>query len=98
MHNIQKAPSLYNNAVVLTVELSSSRDKEQVMRNKRNLRTSDLYYDIYNIDSTNNNVHTRVKDKLNMLMTYLQNDNSVHINQHRMRRSDQYNRNCYNTY
>ena len=87
VRNIQRAPSLYNNAGVLTVELSSSRDKEQVMRNKRKLRASDLYYDIY-IDSTNNNVHTRVKDKLNMLMTYLQNDNSVHMNQHKMRRSE----------
>ena len=65
------------------------------MRNKRKLRTSDLYYDIY-IDSTNTNVHSHVKDKLNM--TYLQNDNSVHINQYKVRRSDRYNTNCYNTY
>ena len=75
------------------------------MRNKRKLRTSDLYYDIYiniyiyiYIDSTNNNVHTRVKDKFNMLMTYLQNVNSVHLNQHTMRRLGRYNRNRYNTY
>ena len=91
VRNIQRAPSLYNNAGVLIVELSSSHDKEQVMRNKQKLRTSDLYYDIY-IDSTINNVHTRVKDKLNMLMTYLSNDNSVHINQHKVRRSDRYNK------
>ena len=60
MRNIKRVPSLYNNVGELTVELLSSRDKEQVMRNKRKLRTSDLYYDIY-IDSTNTNVHSSVK-------------------------------------
>ena len=71
---IHRAPSKFYNAGILTVELSSQKEKSEVMKNKRKLRHNNNYVDVY-IDSlkmetqTENNFHTMIQNMHNQLFS-----------------------------
>ena len=65
--SVHRAPSVNNNAGIITIELSSPCDKALVMRNKYKLRQQEKYYDVY-IDERNDSVHTRIEQKVKFLL------------------------------
>ena len=52
----QRAPSVNNNAGVLTIELQSYNDKGMIMNMKSQLKLSKRYYNVY-IDESSTHVH-----------------------------------------
>ena len=86
--DVHRAPSVSNNAGVLTIELSSPHDKEQVMKHKRKLRFTEKYYDVY-IDSTNTHIQRRIEEKFKILMNY------IHDGGRSSHNGDQYNGHQY---
>ena len=71
----QRAPSVNNNAGVLTIELHNNNDKEMIMNKKSLLRLSEKYYNVY-IDESSTHVHQIIERKLKILAKNLQNTNS----------------------
>ena len=69
---IQRAPSVYNRAGVLTVELHSKDDKMKILANKRKLRQSIDYYNVY-LENTNSAVDMRIEEQIKMLVNNVQN-------------------------
>ena len=70
--SIQRAPSVYNRAGVLTVELHSKDDKMKIIANKSKLRQSIDYQNVY-LENTNSAVHMRIEEQINMLVNNVQN-------------------------
>ena len=70
--SIQRAPSVYNRAGVLTVELHSKDDKMKIIANKSKLRQSIDYYNVY-LENTNSAVHMRIEEQIKMLVNNVQN-------------------------
>ena len=70
--SIQRAPSVYNRAGVLTVELHSKDDKTKIIENKSKLRQSIDYYNVF-LENTNSAVHMRIKEQIKMLNNNVQN-------------------------
>ena len=66
--SILRAPSVYNRAGVITIELESIEDKMLIMRNKWKLRQLDKYYDVYVNDDCHNNPKI-IQEKLHMLVS-----------------------------
>ena len=73
--SIQRAPSVYNRAGVLTVELHSKDDKMNILANKSKLHQSIDYYNVY-LENTNSAVHMRIEEQIKMLVNNVQNDPS----------------------
>ena len=71
----QRAPSVNNNAGVLTIELQSYKDNEMIMNKKSQLRLSKRYYNVY-IDESSTQVHQIIERKLQILAKNLQDTNS----------------------
>ena len=69
---IQRAPSVYNRAGVLTVELHSKDDKMKILANKSKLRQSIDYYNVY-LENTNSAVDMRIEEQIKMLVNNVQN-------------------------
>ena len=69
---IQRAPSVYNRAGVLTVELHSKDDKMKILANKSKLRQSIDYYNVY-LENTISAVDMRIEEKIKMLVNNVQN-------------------------
>ena len=68
--SIQREPSVYNSAGVITIELESKEDKMHIMKNKWKLRQFDKYYDVYiNDDCHNNDDNNKIQQKLHMLVS-----------------------------
>ncbi len=63
--SIQRAPSVYNRAGVISIEFSDKRDKIRVMQCKRKLRYNECYSDVY-IDETMNYINNRMQSKFQM--------------------------------
>ena len=59
VQSTQRAPSVFNRAVVLTLELHSKDDKIKIIENKSKLRQSIDYYNVY-LENTNLEVHMRI--------------------------------------
>ena len=70
--SIQRAPSVYNRAGVLTVELHSKDDKMKILANKSKLRQSINYYNVY-LENTNSAVDMRIEEQIKMLVNNVQN-------------------------
>ena len=70
--SIQRAPSVYNRAGVLTVELHSKDDKMKILANKSKLRQSIDYYNDY-LENTNSAVDMRIEEQIKMLVNNVQN-------------------------
>ena len=70
--SIQRAPSVYNRAGVLTVELHSKDDKMKILANKSKLRQSIDYYNVY-LENTNSAVDMRIEEQIKMLVNNVQN-------------------------
>ena len=68
----QRAPSVNNNAGVLTIELHNNNDKEMIMKKKSLLRLSVKYYNVY-IDESSTRVYQIIERKLQILAKNLQN-------------------------
>ena len=69
--SIQRAPSVYNRAGVLTVELHSKDDKMKILANKSKLRQSIDYYNVY-LENTNSAVDMRIEEQIKMLVNNVQ--------------------------
>ena len=70
--SIQRAPSVYNRAGVLTVELHSKDDKMKILANKSKLRQSIDYYNVY-LENANSAVDMRIEEQIKMLVNNVQN-------------------------
>ena len=91
--DVHRAPSVSNNAGVLTIELSP-HDKEQVLKHKRKLRFNEKYYDVY-IDSTTTHIQQRIEEKFKLLMNYMHDEGRSSHNRHQYN-GHQYNGHQYN--
>ena len=94
-HAVNRAPSVHNNAGIITVTLSSSHDKELIMRNKRKLKYTDRYYNVY-IDSTNTQIYRRIENKFKQLINYMH-GRERSMGRHEYYRNQYSNRSQYNT-
>ena len=66
--SIPRAPSVYNRAGVITIELESIEDKMLIMKNKWELHQLDKYYALYINDDCHNNPKI-IQEKLHMLVS-----------------------------
>ncbi len=75
VQSVTRAPSVHNMAGVLAIKLHSREDAQLVMRNKRKLRYTEKYHNVY-IDREKSSAQVRMEHKFRMLLNNVQYDRS----------------------